>query len=87
MLDTTESIVPHLRPGQVVSLESTTWPGTTEEELRPRVERNGLKVGKDIFLVFSPEREDPGNPKYHTRTIPKILGGVTPACTQVGEAL
>jgi UDP-N-acetyl-D-glucosamine dehydrogenase len=85
--DTTEAIVPHLRPGQVVSLESTTWPGTTEEELRPRIERNGLKVGADIFLVFSPEREDPGNPKYHTRTIPKILGGVTPACTLVGEAL
>jgi len=87
VLDTTEAIVPHLRPGQVVSLESTTWPGTTDEELRPRVERNGLKVGQDLFLVFSPEREDPGNPNYRTRSIPKILGGVTPACTQVGQAL
>ena len=87
VLDTTESIVPHLRPGQVVSLESTTWPGTTDEELRPRLERTGLTVGQDLFLVFSPEREDPGNPKYQTRTIPKILGGVTPACTQVGQAL
>ena len=87
MLDTTESIVPYLRPGQVVSLESTTWPGTTDEELRPRIERTGLNVGQDLFLVFSPEREDPGNPQYQTRTIPKILGGVTPACTQVGQAL
>ncbi|WP_295584193.1 nucleotide sugar dehydrogenase [uncultured Lamprocystis sp.] len=87
VLDTTDSIVPHLRPGQVVSLESTTWPGTTDEELRPRLERSGLQVGQDLFLVFSPEREDPGNPKYRTRTIPKILGGVTPACTQVGQAL
>jgi UDP-N-acetyl-D-glucosamine dehydrogenase len=87
VLDTTESIVPYLRPGQVVSLESTTWPGTTDEELRPRIERTGLNVGQDLFLVFSPEREDPGNPQYQTRTIPKILGGVTPACTQVGQAL
>lgn len=87
VLETTESIVPHLRSSQVVSLESTTWPGTTDEELRPRIERTGLRVGQDIFLVFSPEREDPGNPTYHTRTIPKILGGVTPACTQVGQAL
>ncbi len=87
VLNTTESIVPHLRPGQIISLESTTWPGTTDEELRPRVERNGLKVGQDVFLVFSPEREDPGNPNYRTQTIPKILGGVTPACTEVGQAL
>ena len=87
VLATTEAIVPHLRPGQVVSLESTTWPGTTEEELQPRIERQGLTVGQDIFLVFSPEREDPGNPDYHTRTIPKVLGGVTPACTRAGQAL
>ena len=87
VLNTTESIVPHLRQGQVISLESTTWPGTTDEELRPRVERNGLRVGQEIFLVFSPEREDPGNPSYHTQGIPKILGGVTPACTEVGLAL
>jgi UDP-N-acetyl-D-glucosamine dehydrogenase len=87
VLATTEAIVPHLRPGQVVSLESTTWPGTTEEELQPRIERQGLTVGQDIFLVFSPEREDPGNPDYHTRTIPKVLGGVTPACSRAGQAL
>jgi UDP-N-acetyl-D-glucosamine dehydrogenase len=87
VLNTTESIVPHLRPGQIIALESTTWPGTTDEELRPRVERNGLRVGQNIFLVFSPEREDPGNPGYRTQTIPKILGGVTTSCTEVGRAL
>lgn len=87
VLDTTEAIVPHLRAGQVVVLESTTWPGTTDEELRPRVERSGHRVGEDVFLVFSPEREDPGNPSFHTRTIPKVVGGVTPACREVGLAL
>lgn len=87
VLDTVESIVPHLRAGQVVSLESTTYPGTTEEELLPRVERGGLKVGETIFLVYSPEREDPGNPDFTTRTIPKICGGTTPECLDVGLAL
>jgi UDP-N-acetyl-D-glucosamine dehydrogenase len=85
--DTTDSLVPYLRAGQVVSLESTTYPGTTEEELRPRVESTGLKVGKDIFLVFSPEREDPGNPNFITRTIPKVCGGTTTECHDVGMAL
>jgi UDP-N-acetyl-D-glucosamine dehydrogenase len=85
--DTTDSLVPYLRPGQVVSLESTTYPGTTEEELRPRVESTGLKVGRDIFLVFSPEREDPGNPNFMTRTIPKVCGGTTSECHDVGMAL
>lgn len=84
---TTEEIVPHLRPGQIVSLESTTWPGTTDEVLQPLIESTGLRVGNHLFLVFSPEREDPGNPAYSTRTIPKVLGGVTPACAQVGQAL
>ncbi|MCF7978833.1 MAG: nucleotide sugar dehydrogenase [Chromatiaceae bacterium] len=87
VINTTDAIVPYLRTGQVVSLESTTWPGTTDEVLKPRVESTGLKVGEDVFLVFSPEREDPGNPSFSTRTIPKVLGGVTPACTEVGEAL
>lgn len=87
VLDTVESIVPHLRAGQVVSLESTTYPGTTEEELLPRVERSGLTVGETIFLVYSPEREDPGNPDFTTRTIPKICGGTTPECLDVGMAL
>ncbi|MFA5083753.1 MAG: nucleotide sugar dehydrogenase [Hydrogenophilaceae bacterium] len=87
VLDTTDSLVPWLRPGQVVSLESTTYPGTTDEELQPRVESTGLKVGQDIALVFSPEREDPGNPDFTTRTIPKVVGGVTPACLEAGLAL
>jgi UDP-N-acetyl-D-glucosamine dehydrogenase len=87
VLNTTESIIPYLRKGQIVSLESTTYPGTTEEELLPRVEKNGLKVGTDIFLVFSPEREDPGNEKFTTRTIPKVVGGQTPSCLEVGVAL
>ncbi|WP_044874935.1 UDP-N-acetyl-D-glucosamine 6-dehydrogenase [Pseudomonas sp. LFM046] len=87
VINTTDAIKPYLRRGQVVSLESTTYPGTTEEELLPRVQEGGLTVGKDIFLVYSPEREDPGNPNFETRTIPKVLGGHTPACLQVGIAL
>jgi UDP-N-acetyl-D-glucosamine dehydrogenase len=87
VIGTTESIVPHLRAGQIVSLESTTYPGTTEEELKPRIEARGLAVGRDVFLVFSPEREDPGNPSFDTRTIPKVCGGVTPACLEAGIAL
>jgi UDP-N-acetyl-D-glucosamine dehydrogenase len=87
VLNTTDSLVPYLRPGQVVSLESTTYPGTTDEELLPRIESRGLKVGKDISLVYSPEREDPGNPNFSTRTIPKVCGGHTQACLEVGLAL
>lgn len=87
VINTTDAITPYLRAGQVVSLESTTYPGTTEEELLPRVESTGLKVGESIFLVYSPEREDPGNPDFETRTIPKVIGGHTPACLQVGIAL
>ncbi len=84
---TTESLLPYVHPGQVVSLESTTYPGTTEEELQPRFESRNLKVGQDFFLCYSPEREDPGNPDYVTRTIPKVCGGVTAACLEVGRAL
>ncbi len=87
VLDTTDSFVPYLRAGQVVSLESTTYPGTTEEELLPRVTSGGLTVGEDIFLVYSPEREDPGNANFTTNTIPKVVGGHTPACLEVGKAL
>jgi UDP-N-acetyl-D-glucosamine dehydrogenase len=87
VINTTESIIPHLRSGQLVSLESTTYPGTTEEELKPRLERRGFKVGEDIFLCFSPEREDPGNPSFTTRTIPKVCGGSTPSCLSVGLEL
>ncbi len=87
IIDTTEALKPYLRKGHLVSLESTTYPGTTDEELLPRIESRGLKVGEDAFLVFSPEREDPGNPDFTTRTIPKVCGGVTPACQEVGLAL
>jgi UDP-N-acetyl-D-glucosamine dehydrogenase len=87
VLKTTDTIVPYLRKGQVLSLESTTYPGTTEEELLPRMESTGLSVGDDVFLVYSPEREDPGNPNFVTRTIPKVCGGHTPACLDVGKAL
>ncbi|GFZ77406.1 UDP-N-acetyl-D-glucosamine 6-dehydrogenase [Pseudohongiella nitratireducens] len=85
--NTTDSLVPYLRPGQVVSLESTTYPGTTDEELLPRVQQKGLVVGGDIFLVYSPEREDPGNPNFETSTIPKVVGGCTENCRQIGIAL
>ena len=87
IVGTMETIAPHLRPGQLLSLESTTWPGTTDEVLRPYVEKRGLRIGDDFFLVYSPEREDPGNPNFTTRTIPKIVGGTTPACRAAGEAL
>ncbi|SEC21348.1 UDP-N-acetyl-D-glucosamine 6-dehydrogenase [Pseudomonas anguilliseptica] len=87
VIDTTNAIKPYLRAGQVLSLESTTYPGTTEEELLPRVQEGGLTVGENIFLVYSPEREDPGNPNFETRTIPKVIGGHTSKCLQVGIAL
>jgi UDP-N-acetyl-D-glucosamine dehydrogenase len=72
VVGTIEALLPHVRAGQVLSLESTTYPGTTDEELVPRVEAGGLRVGRDVFVCFSPEREDPGNASFHTRTIPKI---------------
>lgn len=84
---TMDMVAPHLRKGQLVSLESTTYPGTTEEELRPRIEAQGLEVGKDVFLVYSPEREDPGNASFSSKNIPKVVGGSTPACAEVGKAL
>jgi UDP-N-acetyl-D-glucosamine dehydrogenase len=85
--DTTDAVIPYLRKGHVLSLESTTYPGTTEEELLPRMESTGLKVGEDVFLVYSPEREDPGNPDFTTHTIPKVVGGYTEACMEVGKAM
>ena len=87
VLGTADALLPHMRAGQILSLESTTYPGTTEEELRPRLEGRGFSVGQDIFLVFSPEREDPGNPSFSTRTIPKVCGGSTSACLRAGLAL
>lgn len=82
-----DAIAPHLRPAQVVSLESTTYPGTTEEEVAPRIRARGLTPGEDVFVVFSPEREDPGNPHFHTANIPKVCGGLTADCLRVGLAL
>ena len=82
-----DSLLPYLRTNQVISLESTTYPGTTEEELLPRIEKKGFKVGKDIFLVYSPEREDPGNPNFDTVSIPKVVGGHTANCLEAGIAL
>jgi len=84
---TGDSVLKTLRKGQLISLESTTYPGTTEEILLERFRTTGLEVGKDYFLVFSPEREDPGNPKFSTRTIPKVVGGMTPACLEAGKTL
>ena len=80
----TEAIVERLRPGQLVVLESTTYPGTTRELMLPRFESNGLQVGKDFYLCFSPERVDPGNARWHTKNTPKVLGGVTAQCTELG---
>jgi UDP-N-acetyl-D-glucosamine dehydrogenase len=87
IFDTADALLPHVRIGQIVSLESTTYPGTTDEELKTRLESRGFRVGEEVFLVFSPEREDPGNPHFKTRSIPKVVGGVTPACRDAGIAL
>jgi len=75
------------RPGQLIILESTTYPGTTEELLLPLFQANGARVGEDVFLAFSPERIDPGNPTFKVKDIPKVVGGVTPACTRLAAAL
>ncbi len=82
-----EALVPAVRPGQLFVLESTSYPGTTEEVLKPILERNGLKAGVDFHLAFSPEREDPGNKRFSTKNIPKIVGGLTPRCLEVAQVL
>jgi len=82
-----ERSLPYIHAGQLVVLESTTYPGTTEEVIQPRFEANGLTIGRDVFLAFSPERVDPGNAHYNTKNTPKLVGGVTPACTQLAAAL
>lgn len=87
VIRTVEALIPWMRKGQLLSLESTTWPGTTEEVLRPRLEAAGFEIGKDIHLVYSPEREDPGNAQFNTRSIPKVVGGSTPDCLEAGLAL
>ena len=87
ILSALESLLPHLRAGQLLVLESTTYPGTTEEVIQPRLEGTGLVIGHDCFLAFSPERVDPGNKRFTTANIPKVVGGVTPACTRLAAAL
>jgi UDP-N-acetyl-D-glucosamine dehydrogenase len=82
-----ESVAAHLHPGLLVILESTTYPGTTDEVVQPALERTGLRVGSDIFLAFSPERVDPGNPTFQTRNVPKVVGGTTPDCSALAAAL
>ena len=81
-----EEIAKHFHAAMLVILESTTYPGTTDELMLPMFEQGGLKVGQDFFLCFSPERVDPGNPQFQTKNIPKVVGGITPACTQLGAA-
>ncbi|MEP2612602.1 nucleotide sugar dehydrogenase [Marinobacter alexandrii] len=87
IVNTCEQIAPYLQDGQVVALESTTYPGTTKEVVVPRLESAGLEVGKSVFAVYSPEREDPANIDFTTSTIPKVVGGHTPACLKAGLAL
>ena len=86
IIKTIKKLQPYLRRGQVLSLESTTYPGTTEEELAPRIKKK-FEIGKDFFLVYSPEREDPGNLNFKTKTIPKVVGGLTKNCLQIGKKL
>jgi UDP-N-acetyl-D-glucosamine dehydrogenase len=87
VVSASQAILATLRPGQLVILESTTFPGTTREVILPLLEESGLRAGSDFFLCFSPERVDPGNAVWHTRNTPKVLGGVTAACTEMGMAL
>ena len=87
VFNTTETVAKHLRKGQLISLESTTYPGTTDEDMRLILEKTGLKAGKDFHLAFSPEREDPNNKDFSTSTIPKVVGGYTPKCLSVAKAL
>lgn len=85
--DTLTALKPAFRAGQVISLESTVYPGATDEEVVTAVKSKSLKVGQDVFVLFSPEREDPGNAKFHTTNIPKVVGGTSPACLEVGISL
>jgi UDP-N-acetyl-D-glucosamine dehydrogenase len=84
---TVDALLPHLKKGQLLSLESTTYPGTTDEEIAPKLKQAGFSIGTDFFVVYSPEREDPGNKAFGTRTIPKLVGGMSEACTAAGTAL
>ena len=87
ILAAVREIAPRLQRGQLVVLESTTYPGTTDELVLPLLQRDSWKIGRDFYLAFSPERVDPGNPTYQTHNIPKVVGGVTPACSRAAAAL
>lgn len=88
IVQTTEIVIPYLQPHTLISLESTTWPGTTEEVVLPLIEsKSHLKLGQDLYLCFSPEREDPGNPSYNTKNIPKLIGGADQKSLELGAAL
>lgn len=87
VLASADAVARQAHPGMCIVLESTTYPGTTRELLQPRLEAKGLIVGQDVFIAFSPERVDPGNPVYHTKNTPKVVGGITPACVAVASAL
>ena len=87
VLASADAVARQAHPGMCIVLESTTYPGTTRELLQPRLEAKGLTVGQDVFIAFSPERVDPGNPVYHTKNTPKVVGGITPACVAVASAL
>src|SRR5262249_8670675 len=85
IVSSTQEIAGNFHAGMLVILESTTYPGTTDELVLPMLEKENLRVGHDFFLCFSPERVDPGNPNFQTFNIPKVVGGVTPACTEMGR--
>lgn len=87
VINTVEAMLPHLRDGQILSLESTTWPGTTEEIILPRLQSRGFEIGKNFALVYSPEREDPGNAQFGTKDIPKVIGGISASCLKLGVLL
>jgi UDP-N-acetyl-D-glucosamine dehydrogenase len=87
VISAVEAIAPHVHTGMLVVLESTTYPGTTEELLQPLLERGGLKAGRDFYLAFSPERVDPGNARFNTRNVPKVVGGITERCSELAAAL
>jgi UDP-N-acetyl-D-glucosamine dehydrogenase len=84
VVNVVDKMLPFVRKNQVISLESTTYPGTTVEIVQPKLEQTGLKIGKDLFLVYSPEREDPGNKNFSIENVPKICSGVTAACLKLG---
>lgn len=86
IISSMSELVPYIHPGMAVVLESTTYPGTTREMLQPEMEKSGYKVGREIFLAFSPERVDPGRTDWTTENTPKVIGGITPTCTEVGAA-